>query len=570
MDVTVPSLLRRERISTSPPEASVGPSLSQKLEEAQKKAQRAAMMAASLAARGGLVYKPPLGIDITDFQDRISIQDQTKLEESVHKILRNRSSIAGATAALGTSVDVRRIEALPPYNFIHSGGGGAGAVTSTPAPLPVIDTMLIPQQQQQQHIKTAMHQVPQQAPMKFPQDFRRGPRRKAPLKTWRLTPEHNTSSLIGKLIQVLVQSSKEWHPALVSGFNSVDGSALLVFESDIQRVVQLNTLIERNEVAWLNKETADEQNIGAGGAAGAGDRSGKKRRAVHMKASGPSTYQKISSLSSSVNGSDSIGLADAGHGDTIIRGGSGMSGGGFSGIGAHANNAAAAAGVPDTEETAATASDVERDEEHIVLERLKGVTKRQRAVAAKKIASAKTSPDSKALGTEGVRGVAGAVDRVGSRAEAAFLGNKHGLLQQQQTSLTHPPGFMPLHRHAPLLPLRKHGSMPMENAASYGAITQQHQHQQQQTILSNGSAGTASLLMPYIFQIGNELARGKFIQLTIQNISLPALVLKVYKETQSMLIVAQKRPVMLQAEDEGIKYKLAFIQKSDIDKMNGN
>lgn len=538
VDVIVPRLLRRERIPASPPEVPAGPSLSQQLEEAQGKAQHAAMMAASLAARGGLLYRPPPGIDIKDFLKQIVMQDQTKLEEAVEQVLRNRSAIARATAAVGKTAAAAEREMKVPVN----------------------DTILIPQQQHH-HIITATTQVPQHLSMRFPQEFRRGPRRRAPLKAWRLTLAHHTPNLIGKLIQILVKSPKEWHPALVSGLNPVDGNALLVFESDMQRVVHLKSLIENDEVAWLNKETADEQNSGAGGGAGS---SKKKRGAAIMKASAHSKYQRISPITSSVDGGDSIDIA-AGTAGTIC-GGAGMSGGGgYSGIGA--TGAAAAVGVSavDTKETAATASasaGMEEDEEQLVLARLKGVTKRQRAVAAKKVANAKTSPDSKIRDTEAVVG-ARAVERSGSGADAAFPGIRHDQ-QQQQTSLPLPPGFIPVDRDANV-PINNHASIPIANAASYEAIIQQQQQyhqqvqQQQQSILSNVSAGTASLVMPHIFQLGDGIMRGKAIQLTISDTKLAALVLKLDKEKQSMLIVVQGRPVMLKAEDEGIKYQLAFI-----------
>jgi len=560
VDVIVPRLLRRERIYTSPPEASVGPSLSQQLEEAQQKGQHAAMMAASLAARGGLLYSPPLGIDIREFQKRITMQDQTKLENSAGKILADRAAIAEARAAAGITAAMREIKALPPLpsGFFHSGGGGgggAGAKNSTPAPLTSNETILIPQQQQQ-HVITAINQAPQQSLTNFPQALRRGPRKRSPSKAWKLTPEHNIARINGKLIQILVQSSKKWHPALVSGINPVDGSALLVFESDMQRVVPLKKLIENGQVAWFNKEIAVEQNSSgdAGVGTGADGVSRKRRRAA--KDFEPSKNQNASPRTSSVDGGDSLDIA-------AIWNGTGMDSGGVCGIG-EANGAAAAAGVPagNSDDTTVKVA-MDEEEEELVLKKLEGVTKRQQVVAAKKVPSAMTSPDSKLLDTGAVRGVE-AVGRAGSGADATFSDIRHDQRQQHAT-LLHPLGFNPSNGDAPLA-LQKDSSIPTGNAASYGDNTQQqqqHNHQQaqqeQQAILSNGSADTAPLLMPHIFQLGDGVMRGKAIQLTIKNINVPALVLKVDQEKQSVVIAVHKRPVVLKAEEEGIKYQLAFI-----------
>ncbi len=609
VDVIVPRLLRRERIQIDPPpppEKPKGPSLAQQLEEAKKKAAHAAMMAASLAARGGLLYSPPLGIDIQDFlEQNIKMQDQSKLEDAFERILQKRATFAAAGGVPATTMapPATTAAAAPPAAntmpsiFIRGVGNGGSIDVAPAAPVhtgtqvPVDVPLLIPQQQQQQQQRsitpptnnTNNNNINTSYPpdVSFPAEFRRGPRKRAPAKAWKLTLEHNTSNLTGKLIQILVESSREWHPALILMVNPVEGIALVVLESNIQQLLPLRRFIENEAVAWLNKETAQEY-IGAGksgggsggttplvtsgaGAAGAsnGGSTGRKRGAgASGKPSVPSKYQMVSPITSSVGG-DSIGIGGGGGGGVS---GVGSGAGGFSGNAfAAPGGAAVGTGVYIPVGIAIKEPMVEEDEEDKekkVLERLKSVTKRQRAVAAKKVSSTKTSPDSKISEPEADRAGTSTAAQAQGAVFQSFAQQQQQL--QQQASVPLPPGFIPLDTdNGNLLPTR-HDSLPATSAITYDSIGHQQQQynrlqeQQKQKILSNLGA-SSSMVMPHIFQLGEGIMRGKQIRLTINSLVIDAVVYKIDPESQSMVVVVKGRPVVLKSQDEGVKFRLAFI-----------
>ncbi len=569
VDVLVPRLLRRERVPVDPPEASKAAVLVKQLEQAKKSAAHSAMMAASLAARGGLLYSPPLGIELPkEFLKRITMQDQTRLEEAVDSLYKNRAAMAAATAAVETTA-VQRTSSVQFNNFVGSAGGGVqtGAL-HTSMPMPAVEggaaTFMVPQRQaqqpqqqqqppQQQRMIPPNNQGPPSLHIRYPEAFKRGLRRRGPPKAWRLTPEHNTPNLIGKLIQLLVDSTREWRPALVSGINPVDGSALVVYESDLQQLIPLQQLIENGEVAWLSKESVEDQNsaksgggvAGGGGgsinmnnntSAGAGMSTGRKRGGTSGKTSVPSKYQMVSPLSSS-GADDSLGIP-------VGKVGSGVTLSPRLGVYGGGNTAAVVAAGDDDEED-------EEDKEKLVLARLKSVTKRQRAVAAKKVASDK-SEDAPLPRKDNYRG-------------------QHQL-QQYEHQVPLPAGFIPLDNETNL-PASRHNSTTLPGSLPYDPIgnqeRQQHhkellQRQSSLTSLKGNNASAGALILPLMFELGNDIIKGKAVQLTINHISVPAIVINVDEAKQAVLLAVRgntgaSKTVVLQARDEGSRYRLAFI-----------
>lgn len=96
------------------------------------------------------------------------------------------------------------------------------------------------------------------APHAFPPGYQiRGPRRRAPLRAWRLAPSEFTPALVGKVLQVHSVADTQWYPVVVTTVGLAEGTATLLLESgDTELGVPLKELIEAKNVSWLLAEDA--------------------------------------------------------------------------------------------------------------------------------------------------------------------------------------------------------------------------------------------------------------------------------------------------------------------------